>query len=140
MNALTYGAPTIAGGLLAASAFIVARRPDAKEVIDRLTPYQGWLGFGLFFWGAWIAYVLLTNLGGFSAVWLAMGIALATVNLSVGFLLGFGLITKFALSKNEAAMIRGQYLRKRLVGYQIPLGLAAIAVGAVYCVLPYIVS
>ncbi len=141
MNGIMYGAPTIAGGLLAASAFIIARRPDAKQLIDKLTPYQGWLGFGLFFWGAWIVFQIVTNLSFFTSfpVWLAMGVALAAVNLSVGFLLGFGLITKYALSRNEAAMIRGQHLRSRLVAYQIPLGFAAMGVGAVYCVLPYIV-
>ena len=138
MNGLVLGASTIAGGILAASAFIVARRPDAKEMIDKLTPYQGWLGFVLFFWGAWIAFWVMTNLGLFQPLFLVLALALATVNVSVGFLLGFGLITKYALSKNEAAMIRGQYLRKRLVTYQIPLGLAAIAVGLVYIVLPYI--
>lgn len=138
MNTLTLGASTIAGGLLAASAFIVARRPDAKEMIDKLTPYQGWIGFGLFFWGAWIAFWILTHLTMFSPAFLGLALALAGVNLSVGFLLGFGLITKFVLSKNEAAKIRGQYLRRRLVQFQIPLGLAAIAVGVVYIALPYI--
>lgn len=140
MNAFLYGVTTIAGGILAASAYIVARRPDARQLIDKLTPYQGWLGFVLFFWGAWLVFGLVTQLSFYLAhpMWLAMVVALAAVNLSVGFLLGFGLITKYALRRNEAAMVRGQYLRRRLVGYQIPLGFAAIAVGAVCCVLRYV--
>jgi hypothetical protein len=132
-----YGIPTIAGGTLAASAFIVARRPDAQKLIDKITPYQGWLGFGLFFWGAWILFNLLTHLGFYTEFpsILAIAVALAAVNLSVGFLLGFGLISKYALSRNAAAMARGERLRRRLIGYQIPLGLCAMAVGAVYCVM-----
>jgi len=55
---------------------------------------------------------------------------MAVVNLGVGFLLGFGLLSKWALSKNDAALAKGQALRHRLVQVQIPLGVAAIAVGA----------
>ncbi len=38
------GLITIAGGILAASALIIARKPNAKQLIDKLTPYQGWIG------------------------------------------------------------------------------------------------
>jgi hypothetical protein len=62
MNAVLYGVTTIACGILAASAYIVARRPDARQLIDKLTPYQGWIGFVLFFWGAWLVFGLVTQL------------------------------------------------------------------------------
>ena len=52
---------------------------------------------------------------------------------ALGFLLGFGLITKYALSKNEQALARGQQLRGKLVVYQIPLGLIGIGLG-IWCV------
>ncbi len=45
------GLITIAGGILAASALIIARKPDAKALIDKLTPYQGWIGVVMFVWG-----------------------------------------------------------------------------------------
>ena len=34
----------ILGGILAASSLIIAKKPNAKELIDKLTPYQGWIG------------------------------------------------------------------------------------------------
>ncbi len=34
----------LAGGLLGAANLIVAKKPNAKELIDKLTPYQGWIG------------------------------------------------------------------------------------------------
>ncbi|HTL32277.1 MAG TPA: hypothetical protein VL326_04090 [Kofleriaceae bacterium] len=37
----------ILGGILATSNIIVAKRPDAKQLIDRLTPYQVFIGVGL---------------------------------------------------------------------------------------------
>ncbi len=35
----------ILGGLIAASGLIVAKKPNAKELLDKLTPYQGCVGF-----------------------------------------------------------------------------------------------
>jgi len=37
----------ILGGILATSNIIVAKRPDAKQLIDKLTPYQVLIGVGL---------------------------------------------------------------------------------------------
>ena len=48
---------------------------------------------------------------------------------ALGFLLGFALITKYALSKSPEAMAKGELLRLKLVSIQIPLGLIGIGVG-----------
>jgi hypothetical protein len=53
-------------------------------------------------------------------------------DLLVGFLLGFGLITHYALSKNPAAMVRGQQIRSKLISVQAPLGAFAVVMGALY--------
>lgn len=37
----------ILGGILALSAFIVAKKPDAKATIDKLVPYQAFIGVAL---------------------------------------------------------------------------------------------
>jgi hypothetical protein len=55
-------------------------------------------------------------------------------DLLVGFLLGFGLITHYALSKNAQAMEKGQRIRSTLMGIQAPLGLLAVVMGALYIV------
>jgi hypothetical protein len=134
------GLITIAGGLLAASGLIISRKPNAKELIDRLTPYQGWIGIVMFVWGIWGVIECVTNLGAlkttplFWVFWLACGLA----DLAVGFLLGFGLITKYALGKSPVAEARGQAIRLKLAGYQGPLGLFAIAMGVLYLVWLYV--
>jgi hypothetical protein len=56
-------------------------------------------------------------------------------DLLVGFLLGFGLITHYALSKNEQAKAKGAAIREKLVGIQAPLGLVSIVLGAIYIVM-----
>lgn len=134
------GLITIAGGILAASALIIARKPNAKQLIDKLTPYQGWIGIVMFFWGVWGVLGSVRSLG-----WLAerpilwvFALALAVANLTVGFLLGFGLLTRYALGKNASALARGQQIRARLAAYQGTFGLLAIAVGALYIVWLYV--
>jgi hypothetical protein len=134
------GLITIAGGILAASALIIARKPNAKDLIDKLTPYQGWIGIVMFFWGVWgildcVRFMsLLSARPLFWLFWLASGAA----DLIVGFLLGFGLITKYALGKSPGAQARGQQIRARLAAYQGVLGLFAITMGSLYIVWLYV--
>ena len=53
----------IAGGVLASSGFIISKKPNAKELIDKLVPYQGWIGAVMFFWGIWETISVVTHLG-----------------------------------------------------------------------------
>lgn len=134
------GLITIAGGILAAASLIIARKPNAKELIDKITPYQGWIGIVMFFWGIWAVLDCVRHVGLISVIpvfwtfWLVQGIA----DLLVGFLLGFGLITKYTLGKSAVAQARGQQIRAKLAGYQGVLGLFAIVMGTLYIVWPYL--
>ena len=130
------GLITIAGGILAASALIIARKPDAKALIDKLTPYQGWIGVVMFIWGIFELLSVIRGIGLLTSMpltwifWLGTGVA----DFVVGFLLGFGLITKYALSKNPAAEAKGQQIRAKLAVYQGLFGGLAISMGALYIV------
>lgn len=131
------GIITILGGILAASGFIIKRRPDAKQMIDKLAPYQGWIGVTMFIWGIKEILGVLTGMRLLSVAplrwifWTASGVS----DLLIGFLLGFGLITHYALSKNEQAKAKGAAIREKLVGIQAPLGLVSIVLGALYIVM-----
>lgn len=131
------GIITILGGLLAASGFIIKRRPDAKQMIDKLAPYQGWIGVTMFIWGIREIIGVLTSMTLLTVAplrwifWTLSGVS----DLLVGFLLGFGLITHYALSKNEQAKQKGAAIREKLVGIQAPLGLVSIVLGLLYIVM-----
>jgi hypothetical protein len=134
------GLITIAGGILAASALIIARKPNAKQLIDKLTPYQGWIGVVMFFWGIWEVLGVVRSMSLISVYpvrWILF-LAIAVADLVVGFLLGFGLITKWTLSSSPAALARGQQIRGKLAGYQGAFGLLAIVTGVLFIVWPYI--
>jgi hypothetical protein len=135
------GLITIAGGILAASGFIIKRSPNAQQLIDKLAPYQGWIGLVMFGWGIWETLGCVRGLALLSShplhwvFWALSGFA----DLLVGFLLGFGLITHYALSRNATAMEKGQRIRSKLVAVQAPLGILAVIMGALYVVLPFVV-
>ena len=121
----------IACGLLAASNLIIAKRPDAKVVFDKVAPFAGGMGIALLVIGILylIKYILpyLTTLLGSLNGWLAL--ATVAVAILLGFLLGFGLLSKLIGGKSPAAIEKADRLRVRLAGVQIPLGIAGVALG-----------
>lgn len=127
----------ILGGLIASSSVIIAKKPNAKELIDKLTPYQGWIGVILAFWGVWGIISSVLNIGNLSLTWI-VSLAVAVAEFVVGFLLGYGLISKYLLEKNKMAKEKGQALRLKLTKYQIPAGLLLLALGVLWLVFYFI--
>jgi hypothetical protein len=131
MSGLVGGLFLIALGVLAAASSIVAKRRDAQVYIDKLVPYQGWLGFVACLWGIWIIInaILYLNLLSYAPIlWLtiaATGVVLGVL----GLLLGYSLLTKFIFSNNAEAARRGEQLRLGMVPYQVMLGYVAIGLG-----------
>lgn len=124
----------ILGGLIAASSLIVAKKPNAKELLDKLTPFQGWIGVVLAFWGIWGIIQSVLSIGSIGLGW-GIGLGVSVVEFIVGFLLGYGLISKYLLEKNETAKTKGQELRLKLTKYQIPSGVILIILGVLSIIL-----
>ncbi len=128
----------ILGGILAIAPAIIAKKPNAKELIDKITPYQGWIGMVLAFWGVWSIISSVLNLGNIGLYW-AVGLGIAVVEFVVGFLLGYGLISKYLLEKNETAKAKGQELRLKLLKYQMPAGTILLILGILSLILTIMV-
>lgn len=137
VSALITTAIIIIGGILASASLIVARKPNAKELIDKLTPYQGWTGVVMTFWGVWgvINSLRFMSLISVAPLMWVIGLAASVIMLVCGFLLGFGLLTKWTLANSPAAQIRGQAIRAKLAPLQGTFGLLAIAVGVLHLAL-----
>ena len=118
----------IIGGLIAASSLIVAKKPNAQELLDKLTPFQGWIGVILTFWGVWGIISSVLNIGSIGLTW-AIILAVNACMFIVGFLLAYSLISKYLLEKNETAKAKGQQLRAKLTKYQVPAGVILIILG-----------
>ena len=131
VTALLTATLMIVTGALAAAALIAARRPEAKQALDKLVPYQGVLGIVSALWGAYNTVVTLINVKLVTVIPVTWVLLLATslVMLSLGFVLGFALISKYALAGSPDAVTKGETIRARLVTFQTPLGLASVALG-----------
>lgn len=115
-------------GALGASSVIVKKKPEAKKLIDNLTKISGYAGVVAVLWGIWDLIQLLTNLGmlghGVSGIiaWLTWA-AVTVVFLGLGFIFGYGLVATYM---SEEAKAKGEKIRQKLVGYQIPLGFLSL--------------
>ena len=77
----------ICGGILAASAFIVSKRPDAQRLVDKLVPYQTLIGVALIAVGLIDFFKSLKGLTDFFKVNLISAASLLTM-IAVSILLG----------------------------------------------------
>lgn len=128
---LITGLVLLALGVLAAASSIVARRPDAGPHIDKLVPYQGWLGFVACLWGIWIIISAILHLNWlvYIPVWWLTYALTGALNAALGLLLGYALLTKFIFSHSAAAEVRGEQVRLKIIPYQALLGYCAVVLG-----------
>ena len=121
----------IVGGLLAALPLIGSVSPKAEKSLEKLVPYQGFIGLVLLLWGVWgvVYFVLHLDLLKHAPLFMAVFLAGSLACAAVGFLLGYGLLTQSALTGSPAAQVKAQRARERLVTYQVPLGLLAAGLG-----------
>lgn len=110
----------ILGGTLASSNVIIDRQPNSRELIEKVAPYQGFIGIGLLV----IGIITLFNGG-------LMNIVLAIAEIIVGFLLGYGLLTQFVFNSSESAAENGAKVRETLVQYQVPAGFVLLILGII---------
>ena len=113
-------------GILSAAPLIIARRPDARQWIEKLAMFQGWIGAGAAILGGWSLIDLITRTEQMGLAWLT-GLAVAVLLACNGFLLAFSLgITLF---KDEEVKEKAMGIYESLLPYQTKLGLAAIVLG-----------
>jgi hypothetical protein len=130
----------VLGGILAMSSVFVSRAPDARDKLEKLAKYQGWIGLTMFGWGVWelIECILgLSFLGSHPLMWI-FWLAMAVADFSVGLILGFGLISTYAFRGNAVAIEKGANLRAALVKFQVPLGILAIITSVGYTAISFI--
>jgi len=116
-------------GVLGAASLIVAKKPDAKEALAKIQPFQGWIGVVGFIWGVWDLIQVITHLGILTKlpILLITVIAVAVVEIVLGLLLGVGVMKTFV--KNEAAQRQLDERAARLAPKQGTFGIISIALG-----------
>ena len=117
-------------GVLAVPSLLLSKKPDAKEMLAKLAPYQGWMGAVSCLWGIWGIISSVLNVGWlahFPIYWvtfLADSILLA----ALGLILGIGTMKTFI--KDPTAQAKMDETLAKLAPHQGRLGLVAVCVGA----------
>ncbi|MCC8035762.1 MAG: hypothetical protein LIO77_07535, partial [Rikenellaceae bacterium] len=115
---------------------VLAKKPNARELFDKIAPYQGWAGVVFAIWGIWGIISCLINIPLLAlapVIWITWFLV-SLLEASLGFILGYGLINRHMLSKNPEAAAKGEQVLKKLMPLQGILGIAAIVVGLWYII------
>jgi len=120
----------IAAGILALSGIIIAQKPQAKDLIDKLVPFQGFIGVGLLVWGIINAIKFLPHMSDMTQSNFPMSILLAVVStlvaeLGLGFLFGMPLVAKWIPGETPAEQ-KAMEMQQKLLPFQTLLGVVAI--------------
>jgi len=119
----------IVGGILAVSGLIVAKKPDAKELIDKLVPYQAIIGIALLALGIvnlvrWLGNHVFTLLSVAPLFGLTV-LAMIFTSILLGFMFGMPQIAKWLPGEGGAEQ-KGMELSKKLAPYQVIIGIIGL--------------
>jgi hypothetical protein len=137
-----YGVWLLLLGCLAVPHLVISKYAEAKKILDKLAPYQGWIGLasaalGLYETG-WMLESLSLMKGGVKGVLHFAIIAVAVVcQIVLGFILGIGILRSFI--KDAEAKAKVEQLFEKVLPSQLILGVLAIVDGmavAVTTVMP----
>ena len=123
-------------GALCIPALVAQKSPNAKELLDKVVPFQGIIGFVAFIWGVWVVIQCILGLGWIGwlfpcglirwITYLVNGVLL----LCGGAILGWGLIQKNLLAKaSDDVKAKAEASFEKLVAFQPKIGIVAIIFG-----------
>ncbi|GAB5475836.1 MAG: hypothetical protein Mars2KO_39350 [Maribacter sp.] len=128
---MIWGITLILLSIIAVPSLLLSKKPNAKELLEKIEPYQGWIGIVFCFWGVWGLITAILNLGWLQVapIWWITFLAGNLISAILGFMLGSGLINKLFLSKNEIAKAKADEFRAKIAPKQGKLGIFGIIVG-----------
>ncbi len=129
---MIYGISLVLLSIIAVPSLILSKKPNAAELLEKIEPYQGWIGLVFCFWGVWGIITAFLNLGWLTAapIWWITLLAGSVVEAGLGFMLGYGQINKLFLGNNPSAQEKAASIREKIAPKQGKLGMLGIIVGA----------
>ncbi len=121
----------IACGVLAAASWIVSKKPNAKQALDKLVPFQGLLGVALLV----VGIINLIRSLDVMKYWMKLGAlygltmwCMIIVSILLGFLLGMPQIAKWIPGDSPAEQ-KAVEMQKKLGAYSTIVGFVGIVCG-----------
>jgi hypothetical protein len=126
----------LALGVLGASSAIAKKKPEAKEMIDKLAKFSGYIGALAFLWSIYVLIfdvimgLNLLGMGLFGIItWISVVLTFVA-ECALGLIFGYGMIMSYTSAKMSGeAKAKSEAVRQKLIGYQIPLGWLSIILG-----------
>ncbi|MBQ4913671.1 hypothetical protein J8L85_04430 [Maribacter sp. MMG018] len=117
--------------IIAVPSLVLSKKPNAKELLEKIEPYQGWIGLVFCILGVWGIITAILNIGWLTTapIWWITLFAGSLVQTGLGFMLGFGLINKLFMSNNTEAQEKAAELRSKIAPKQGKLGILGLIVG-----------
>jgi hypothetical protein len=123
---LGFGIWLVILGMLGASSIIIAKKPDAAELIAKFAPYQGWMGAVSVLWGIY-GILWSFRLLGVKFIYGVTYLATSGLLISLGLLLGVGVLKTFI--KDAKAQAGMDKTIAKLAPFQGTLGFISIGLG-----------
>lgn len=144
----------IIAGLAATSSFIISKKPEAAEQLDKLKPISGWVGVGLLLIGLInffgiprysVAYWDLFAFVKYLSIVPKLTILLySPICIVLGFMQGYSLIDKYVLNKAKEKGSAGAKFDKigdsayeKIAKFTTPVGFIGIAVGLILLLIQF---
>jgi len=102
---MIYGITLVLLSIIAVPSLVLSKKPNAKELLEKIEPYQGWIGLVFCIWGVWGVISSILNIGWLTTapIWWITLLAGSVIQATLGFLLGFGTINKLVVGRNVQA-------------------------------------
>ena len=128
-------------GCLAVPSMVLSKSPEAKKALDKLVPFQGWIGVISLLWGLYniiwlIRWLSALGHGVKGIIFFLVFAAFVLCQVILGFILGIGVVKSFVKDANAQAKL-DETLTK-VVPYQSKLGILAILDGILLIVMSLI--
>lgn len=127
----------VLSGLICAAPFIISKVPSMQEHLAKITPYAGWIGVSVLFWGAWDLLGALTHMGLMATHFIGwvFWVLSSLFDLGAGLILGSGLVMQWTLGKDPAKQAMITEKLAKLSPYQLMIGIGQIVMSVLYFVL-----
>lgn len=131
---LLVGLGLIVASVLAVSGFIISKQPRAKDLIDKIVPFQGFIGVGLLALGVvflldWFGEMEIINLIGKHYTLFPWSVYVGTVAaIALGFLFGMPLIAKWIPGDSPAEQ-KALEMQKKIAGFSTIIGVVGLIFG-----------
>lgn len=128
----------LALGVLGASSVIIKKKPEARDLIDKIAKFSGTIGIIGALWGIWdligaLRWIRLVSL--VPLIWISW-LVTALVFIALGFIFGYGMVASYMSAEAKS---KAEQIRQKLIVYQIPLGYVSLAMAVWWIILNYVI-